>query len=133
MGLTTQRILIITVMINILLFSGTAMYNNTAYSHQDVSNELDQMGAHSKFFRDDFGDTPSDSEDQLNADSFGDEKGGQMTLWSLFVDGMRKIPSRNEDGTFEKIITSIMNLIRSMFALLLGLELVLVLKNRKGT
>lgn len=131
MTTSTFRFIAILFSLNLLLFLGSAIYNDIAYSQTIWENERDQAQGRLDFFVDDFGEELPDSEDVMASSSFGDERGAQQSIWSILIDGIRPLPTRDNAPTIERIVMVGINFIRVVMGMFTALMIIFIIKNKR--
>lgn len=130
---STQKLLILTVAINVFLFTVGFMYNSNAYESRIMEIQMDKFQEQTDYWEDSFSNTNPDAENAQFENTFGDTKSGGKSIWSILVNGIRPIPSDHTNSTLEEIIINAVSWGRYLLLLIITLEIYLVLKNKKQT
>lgn len=131
MVMTTPKMLIMVFVINTLFFSASAVYSDLSWTESEYDLEAEQMRQHMEDFRTDFGVELPDAEAYTQSTSYGDEKGSQLTMWTILKDGLLPIPIPSGLNIVEETVLSIMNIFKTFFQLTLLWLVVAVFKNKR--
>lgn len=133
MATSSQRLIILTFMINFVLYIGAVIWAGVAFETTVIDREKEAIRQNSIFFNDEFAEEMPDTENFINPSSFGDEKGAQKSFWSILADGLKLIPVRDNDPIIEKIVIRGYDIFRGLMAVILTLEIYFIIFSKKNT
>lgn len=136
--LSTQRLIMIFVLINILIGVGIGIYKNpTIYGDTTAQQEIDIMEDQQAEFEEEeteYGGIPT-TDTSGEGKTIGNPIKMGAILWDIVLGGLNPLSIRPGmfQTTTEKIIATMLLMFRSLMAIIAGLELFLLFKNRKAT
>lgn len=134
MGMSSQRILLIVVVLNLMIGLACSAYYQQTYSSNIYDESTEYSQERLDFMSDEFGEEKPDSENILAESGFGDQRGAGRVIWDLFKYGLKPIPApSNPNNIFEVIITDAINYFRVGMGILLAIEIYFVFFNKKHT
>ena len=134
MGLSTQRLMILVLAINLMISVAYGIYENpTLFDESAVSGMVD-VG--NRLSTDISGESTSIQPENLQVEgSFGNAIRMGTTLFKLFIRGMNPFPFNEDTYTdpLDIIIAWGLMIFRVFIYVLISIELYMILKNRKAT
>lgn len=135
MAMSTQRLVIITIILNVFLTIFLGVYQNIDSTDREQMN-LEETNLQEKlnFYNDEYGDSLPDPDNYLESASFGDQKGSQSMLWSILRDGLNPFPEADAiSNPVERWIQKGIRWFRILMGILLIIEIVFIFYNKKSS